>query len=131
MQEYKVKIIERLSTVVTVHAENADDAEDRVRSMYRNSDVVLTSDDYVDTDFSVIDQESYGNAGSQIGRKSACSKFENAPPAPKHGYSRRPCGRAYDKLTNLLYALEQLLGDRFDVETWVDELDRVACGDVY
>ncbi len=54
MQEYKVKIIERLATTVPVQGKSANQAEDRVRDMYRNSEIVLTADDYVDTEFEVI-----------------------------------------------------------------------------
>ena len=47
----KVKIVETLQRVVEVEAENYDEAEDKVRDMYRNCDIVLSSDDYIGTDF--------------------------------------------------------------------------------
>ena len=54
MNEYKIKIIERLSTVVTVQADNIDDAENKVFSKYRDCEIVLTADDYLDTELRAI-----------------------------------------------------------------------------
>ena len=55
MAKIKVKIVETLQRVVEVEAESFDEAEDKVRDMYRNCDIVLTSDDYVGTDFKKCD----------------------------------------------------------------------------
>jgi hypothetical protein len=71
MRDYEVTITERLSSVVAVRAENTDDAEDRARAMYRNSGVILTAEDYVDTEFSVIHDESE-DADSVGSRKCIC-----------------------------------------------------------
>ena len=57
MNEYNVKIIERLSTVVSVQADNIDDAENKVFSEYRDCEIVLTADDYLDTEFRVVSVE--------------------------------------------------------------------------
>ena len=54
MNKYKVKITELLQTTVMVEADNADSAGDMVRSMYRNSEIVLTADNYVHTEFTVV-----------------------------------------------------------------------------
>jgi len=54
VKDYQVKIIERLSTVVTVREEDAGSAVERVQGMYRDSEIVLTADDYVDTEIVVI-----------------------------------------------------------------------------
>ena len=54
VKEYKVRIIERLSTVVCVQEENAKNAEDHVRSVYRNSEIILTADDCRDAEFRVV-----------------------------------------------------------------------------
>lgn|GEM_PF-1660716 len=57
MKDYKVKIIERLSTVVTVSEEDAGSAVERVQGMYRNSEIVLTADDFVDTEIKVVSDD--------------------------------------------------------------------------
>jgi len=46
MDEYTVEITETLQRDVTVKAADADDALDKVRAMYRNSEVVLDSGDF-------------------------------------------------------------------------------------
>ena len=55
MAKIKVKIVETLQRVVEVEAESFDEAEDKVRDMYRSCDIVLTSDDYIGTDFKKCD----------------------------------------------------------------------------
>ena len=46
MDEYTVEITETLQRDVTVKAADADDALDKVRAMYRNSEVVLDDGDF-------------------------------------------------------------------------------------
>ena len=53
MKKYKVTITETLEKVVEVEAENYDEAVDIVGDEYRNGEIILCSDDYTDTDFSV------------------------------------------------------------------------------
>lgn len=53
----KVKIVETLERVVEVEAESFDEAEEIVREQYRNSDIVLTSDDYIGTEFKKYDED--------------------------------------------------------------------------
>ena len=36
---------------VSIAADNAESAEDKIRTMYRNCEIVLTVENYVDTDF--------------------------------------------------------------------------------
>ncbi|KKN71233.1 hypothetical protein LCGC14_0422760 [marine sediment metagenome] len=54
MDEYEVEIEETLSRIVTVEAENSDDAEDKVREDYGNGDIVLDSDDFQDVNFEIV-----------------------------------------------------------------------------
>lgn len=54
MQEYKVEIKETLSRIVTVVAENADDARDKINDQYTNQGVVLDASDFQDVEFEVI-----------------------------------------------------------------------------
>jgi len=46
-QIFTVRVQEVLRRDVTVEAENADDAEEKVRGMYSNEGIVLTSDDFI------------------------------------------------------------------------------------
>ena len=54
MGEYRVKITEWLETTVSIESDSADTAVDMVRSMYRDSDIILTADNHVDTKFTII-----------------------------------------------------------------------------
>ena len=51
--EYNVEIVETLSRTIAVNADNAADAESKAREKYRNSEIVLSGDDHVNTDFIV------------------------------------------------------------------------------
>lgn len=51
MNKYRVTIKETLKTDITVEAEDYYAAIDKARDMYRNEEIVLTADDYFDTDF--------------------------------------------------------------------------------
>ena len=46
-QTFTVRVQEVLRRDVTVEAENTNDAEEKVRGMYSNEEVVLTSDDFI------------------------------------------------------------------------------------
>ena len=72
MSEYKVRITELLETTVTVETDNADTAMDRVRTMYRNSEIVLTADDHTDTEFTVGGEELPDDGGNSFGRICTC-----------------------------------------------------------
>ena len=54
MDEYKVEIHETLSRVVSINAENNDDAIDKVQEAYNNSEHVLDSNDFQDVGFEVV-----------------------------------------------------------------------------
>jgi hypothetical protein len=51
MQKFKITIEEVLAKEVEVEAKNVSDAIDIVKKQYRNGDVVLSADDFVDVDF--------------------------------------------------------------------------------
>lgn len=80
MREYRIKIIERLSTVVPVQEENADSALEKVQAMYRDSKIVLTADDYVDTEIKIIsgdeNTEPEGGAKPLPGSRCSCGSNE-------------------------------------------------------
>ena len=56
MREYKVEVTETLSQVITVEADNEEDALDIVRDSYFNEELVLDSSDYIDTDFQIYEE---------------------------------------------------------------------------
>ena len=57
MREYKVEVTETLSQVITVEADNEEDALDIVRDSYFNEELVLDSSDYIDTDFQIYEEQ--------------------------------------------------------------------------
>lgn len=54
MTKYIVEITEILQKQIVVDGKNIEDAEIKAREQYKNEDIILTSNDYVDTDFSVV-----------------------------------------------------------------------------
>ena len=54
MKKYLVEITETSQQQVTVTAETRDEAKQKVRQKYRDGEIVLSEQDYVDTDFHVI-----------------------------------------------------------------------------
>lgn len=57
MSRYVVEITEILQKQIVVDGKNREEAEIKAREKYRNEEVVLSSNDYVDTDFSVLGKE--------------------------------------------------------------------------
>lgn len=55
MKKYKVEIEETLNRIVEVDAENEDEAYMKVKEMYKNCEIVLMAEDFLDVDFSVLD----------------------------------------------------------------------------
>lgn len=51
MNKYKVEITETLPKTVEVEADNEKDAIHKVMKMYKNSEVILDANDFVDLDF--------------------------------------------------------------------------------
>ena len=56
MKEYAVEVVETLSRVEYVEADNEDEALDKVREMYFNEVIVLDSSDYDSTDFCIHEE---------------------------------------------------------------------------
>ena len=55
-KEYQVEITETLQKIVTVKAENPDEAWKIVRQMYSDEEVILTSEDFMDFDICVLEE---------------------------------------------------------------------------
>ena len=51
MNKYKVEITETLQKIVEVEADNEKDAMHKAMKMYKNSEVILDDNDFVDLDF--------------------------------------------------------------------------------
>lgn len=51
---YKVEVIEVLSRIVEIDAEDSDDAIEIAKDMYYNEDVILDYNDVQNTEFNVI-----------------------------------------------------------------------------
>ena len=58
MTKYIIEVTEVLSRIVETEAENAGDAVEMVRQMYRDCVIVLDASDYVETEISVKDEKS-------------------------------------------------------------------------
>lgn len=54
MKKYLVEITETLQKQITVLANSREEAEQKVKERYKNEDIILNENDYVDTDFHVI-----------------------------------------------------------------------------
>ena len=52
--KYSVEIREILSRVMEIEADSSENAFDAVRAVYRNSDIVLGSEDFISCDFRLI-----------------------------------------------------------------------------
>ena len=50
---YKVNVEELLSRIVEVEAENDEEAEEKVREMYRNEEIVLDAEDLQSVEYFV------------------------------------------------------------------------------
>lgn len=49
--KYKIEITETLQKIVELEADNKEDAMHKVMKMYKNSEVILDANDFVDLDF--------------------------------------------------------------------------------
>ena len=51
---FQIEVVETLSNIVKVNAENEQEALLKAQEMYRNEEVVLYSDDFIDTKFNIF-----------------------------------------------------------------------------
>ncbi|HCI75974.1 MAG TPA: hypothetical protein DHV27_06905 [Psychrobacter sp.] len=51
---FQIEIVETLNNIVEVNAENEQEALLKVRDMYRNEEVILYQDDFIDTKFNIF-----------------------------------------------------------------------------
>lgn len=53
MKKYKITITETLKKELEIEAGSKDEAMDLVKEKYKNEEIILTADDFVDVDFKV------------------------------------------------------------------------------
>ena len=58
MKKYSIEVLEILSRIVVVEAEDEMDATEKVRQMYRKCEIVLDDSDYKVTEISAKDEKS-------------------------------------------------------------------------
>ena len=51
---FQIEIVETLSNIVEIRAKNEQDALLKAQDMYRNEEVVLYPDDFLDTKFNIF-----------------------------------------------------------------------------
>ena len=54
---FQIEIVETLSHIVGVKAENEQEALLKARDMYRNEEVILYPDDCIDTKFNIFEKD--------------------------------------------------------------------------
>lgn len=57
MNIYKIEVTETLQRQIDIEANSKEEAERIAKQKYQNEEIVLSSDDYVDTSISVIEQK--------------------------------------------------------------------------
>lgn len=72
LKMYAIEVIETLRKRIVVEAATEDAAYQQVADRYYNGDIVLTADDYLETNFEVdkdFDPEMYGKEAVQFKRR--------------------------------------------------------------
>lgn len=54
---FEIEIVETLSNIVEVRAKNEQEALLKAQDMYRNEEIVLYPDDFIDTKFNIFARE--------------------------------------------------------------------------
>jgi len=56
METFKIEVKETLTRIIDIEADSIEEAFFKVREMYRDEEIVLDSEDYVDTEFIEIEK---------------------------------------------------------------------------
>lgn len=51
METFKIEVKETLSRTIEIEANSADEAFLKIQNLYKNEEIVLDADDYVETEF--------------------------------------------------------------------------------
>lgn len=54
MKKYKFEITEILQKQIEIEATSYDEAYQKVKSQYKNEDIILDASDYIDTEYNLI-----------------------------------------------------------------------------
>lgn len=57
MKEFEIEVCETLIRIVTVEAQNEEQALEFVKYDYNNAELVLDSDDFFDVDFNLVNKD--------------------------------------------------------------------------
>lgn len=57
MKKYTIEITETLQKQVSVEANSYEEAERKIKEQYQNNEIVLDSNDYIDTCYQCIKEE--------------------------------------------------------------------------
>lgn len=57
MKTYRVVVTETLQRTVYIDAKSAEEAKGTVEERYRNEEIVLSADDYQDTEIEVVEDD--------------------------------------------------------------------------
>lgn len=57
MNKYNVEIEETLARIIEIEAENEDEAYMKVKKLYKKCEIVLTAEDFIDVEISVLDED--------------------------------------------------------------------------
>jgi hypothetical protein len=51
MKTYKIEVKETLSRIIEINANSIDEALENVQKIYKNEEIILDNDDFVEVDF--------------------------------------------------------------------------------
>jgi hypothetical protein len=51
METFKIEVKETLSKIIEIEANSVDEAFSKIKDLYKKEEIVLDSDDYVETEF--------------------------------------------------------------------------------
>lgn len=71
----------------------------------------------------------FGSKKNFLSRKRVVGHWSDGE--PDYEYMTRSGGKAYEKLTALMYGLEELLGSDFDANKHITEMDAIISGEQY
>lgn len=61
MKKYTIEITETLQKQIVIKAHSKEEAIQKIKEQYRNTDIVLDSEDYIDTQIQCVHEEKVKN----------------------------------------------------------------------
>jgi len=56
METFKIEVKETLSRIIEIEANSADEAFLKIENLYKNEEIILANDDFVDVEFSTLEE---------------------------------------------------------------------------